>query len=87
MTKRPGTARERVYTSINLGTLPRLHLPPGGRLGTSKSLTTGATFQLEPLRLPNNGQHFAKNVPCRADFLARVNGAYILSPYLCMKEN
>ena len=27
MTKRPGTAKESVYTNVNLGTVPRLRLP------------------------------------------------------------
>ena len=59
------------------GTVPRLpvpRIPPGGSLGTPNILGTGATFHLGALRLhvvtwsavPKNGQHGAKNVPCRA---------------------
>lgn len=67
------------------GTVPRLpvtRLPPGGSLGTPKTLGTGATFHLDRYvysskiwsAVPKDGQHGAKDVPCRTDFLARVNG-------------
>ena len=62
-TKRPETARERVYTNVNLGTVPPLpmpRLPPGGSLGTPNILGTGATFHLGPLRL------HVENLECRA---------------------
>ena len=62
-TKRPATARESVYTNVNLGTMPRLtvpRLPPRGSLGTPNILGTGATFQLGPLRL------HVENLECRA---------------------
>ena len=54
MTKRPGTARDSVYTNVNLGTVPRLlvpKLPPGGSLSTPRILGTGATFHSGPPRL------------------------------------
>ena len=62
-TKWPETARESVYTNVNLGTVPRLpvpRLPPGGSLGTPNILGTGATFHLGPLRL------HVENLECRA---------------------
>ena len=45
------------------GTVPRLpvpRLPPGGSLGTPKSLSTGATLHLGPIRL------HVENWECRA---------------------
>ena len=43
-------------------------------------LGAGATLQLEPLCLHEEVRAVHKNVPCRIDVLARVNGASILSP-------
>lgn len=62
----PGTATESVYTKVIFGTVPRLpvrRLPPGGSHGTPKILSTGATCYL------------FRNLKCRADILAGVNGA------------
>ena len=50
--------------------------------GTPKSLGTGATLRLRPIRLhvqncecrPSNRQHGTKNLACRAAVLAPVNG-------------
>ena len=73
------------YTNEFFGTVPRLpvpRLPQGGSLGTPKILGTGTTLHLGPTRLHvENWECRAlkssarcKNVACRADFLARVNG-------------
>ena len=55
MTKRPGTARESIYTNVNLG-----KVPAGGSLSTPRILGTGATFHLGLLRL------HMENLECRA---------------------
>ena len=51
MTRRPGMARESIYTNVNLGMVPRLPVSPGGGIGTPTILGADSTLQLEPLRL------------------------------------
>ena len=66
------TARQ-IFGTVPCLRVPRL--PLEGSLGTPKILSTGATLHLGPIRLhvenwgavPQNRQHGAKTLGCRAD--------------------
>ena len=72
---------ESVYTNVNFGTVPRLPvpiLPPGGTFSAPQTFWALVPHFIWESHVytskiwsavPKNGQHGAKNVPRRADFL------------------